>query len=792
MKRHSLLIKVAALSAAAFPIVQTASAGRILHFPMDASASGELTETVSGQKIKLYGAHAPENIGGAVGDALRFDGYSSYATGSVSTSGTTREAMTFSLWAAPETYPIVKHDVATGDKIILAGTLDETAKKGWAFMLGSTGKYSFVCYSGGWRVEVEASEVMPHYEWSHLMAVADSQRIVLYRNGEQVAEARGMGAVDDSASTIFIGKGAENVSMNGFNLNTFNGLLDELEVYDETLQPDAISSLPDSPADLSIPPARFAGDLLRPRLHGMPGANWTNESHGMTYSDGKYHLFCQKTANGPYMSRLHWGHISSPDLVNWTEEKIAIFPESAYDVKGCWSGCVFTDDVITEGKPNIIYTGVDYAKAYIAQAIPADESLIDWEKPARNPIINGRPAGLSDDFRDPYFFRNGENAYIIVGTAKEGIGAVTLHKYIPLTGTWTNNAGDIFFAGSDKASAGTFWEMPNITPMANGKWLFTTTPQNTANGVRTLYWTGEINADGTFRPDAASASPRGVELISKDGYGLLSPTIYQKDGKTIALGIVPDKLPGSENYNLGWAHCYSLPREWSLDAQGNLLQKPYEGLRLARGEGGFHESDITLEGRKDLSPVAGRQVEILGRFTVGTTPFGFNFFKNGSSEATLKYIPSVNMLTVDLTKLDRTSNDNGSYNGLYSCVLPESIPAGSEMTIDLFIDGSILDIFINDKWATSIRVFPKGEAANGIEAFADGATKVNELSAWTLNFNSEGFDAVESVFDTPRDGLVDVVDLKGCVLKRGVSREEAPRGLDRGIYVIGGRKVVIP
>jgi beta-fructofuranosidase len=159
----------------------------------------------------------------------------------------------------------------------------------------------------------------------------------------------------------------------------------------------------------------------------MPSGGWTNECHGMTYSDGRYHVFFQKNANGPYMARLHWGHISSENLYSWTEEPIAIAPGESYDIKGCWSGCVFTDAQLTGGKPNIIYTAVDNAKAVMAQASPADETLADWNK--QGVIINGRPSGLSDDFRDPYFFAANGQKYIIVGTSKNGVGACTLHKY---------------------------------------------------------------------------------------------------------------------------------------------------------------------------------------------------------------------------------------------------------------------------------------------------------------------------------------------------------------------------
>lgn len=787
-KLYSILSSLAIVSA-----FSVSHAERILHFDMETDGSLKLKENVSGSSISLYGRNGEESIPGAAGNALRFDGYSTYATGVLSGEGTLRNALTVSLWVAPEVYPIVKHDEPTTEKIILAGTLDSKAKKGWAFMLGSNGEYSFVCYTGGWLTEVQAPDKLPRYEWSRLVVNVDGERAVLYRNGELVKETRSLGTVDDTSRTVFIGKGSDNVQMNGFNLNAFNGLIDDIEAYNTIEDALVMGSLAANPADLSIPESRHEADLLRPRIHGMPATGWTNESHGMTYTNGKYHLFFQKNANGPYMSRLHWGHISSPDLIHWEEEKVALFPELNFDIKGCWSGCVFTDDIVTEGIPNIIYTGVDYTRAYIAQASPVDANLIEWEK-LQNPIINGRPAGLSDDFRDPYFFRDGENAYIIVGTSKDGIGATTLHKYIPSARSWTNT-GDIFFSGSDKASCGTFWEMPNITPMGNGKWLFTTTPQNTGVGVRTLYWTGSIASDGKFVPDAGSSTPRGVELISKDGYGLLSPTIYNHNGKIIALGIVPDKLGSSINYNMGWAHCYSLPREWSLDPNGNLIQKPYEGLRAARSEVAYSHDDYTLSGEEDLNPVDGRQAELLGRFQVGTSPFGFKFFQNGTSEATIKYIPSANMLTVDLTKLTRTPNDNGTYNGTYSCVLPEKPDAGSELKLNVFIDGSILDIFVNDRWATSMRVFPSGSEANGLSVFSEGPVKVNEMSAWTFDVSSSGIGDIFA--DSEYDGSVfqgnnrDIVKLNGMVIKGASSERESIQNLDPGIYVVGGKKVLV-
>lgn len=771
------------------------NADRVMHLPMEANKYGELTETVSNRWLDTYGKHYNENVAGAAGKALRFDGYSTYCQGNVASLGTPQKA-TFAMWVAPETYPVIKLDTPTDEKALLAGTINDDTKKGWGFKLGYTGKYSFRFYSDGTAGEIVAEDILPCYEWSHLVAVFDGEngKVTLYRNGQKVGEGNCQGTLSGDTSLLTVGKNPGPTS-GDFALDTFNGVIDEIEVFDTALSANEIAAYTaENPADLTIPSTRFEKDLLRPKFHGMPGANWTNECHGMTYSNGRYHVFFQKNANGPYMTRLHWGHISSPNLYDWTEEKIAIAPAESYDVKGCWSGCVFTDDVVTGGKPNAIYTAVDYVKATIAQAAPADDDLIDWNKEGENPIINGRPGGLSDDFRDPYFFRNGDDAYIVVGTSKNSIGAMTLHKYSPSTESWSND-GKIFFQGNSAATDGRFWEMPTVTKMENGKWLVTATPLETATGVHVIYWTGSINADGTFAPDADSSVPREFELISRDGYGLLSPTIYKHDGKTIALGIVPDKVSTTQNCNWGWAHLYSFPRELSLDSNGNLLQKPFSGLNGLRSDSKVQMSNVGIDGVQDLDNVSGRQLELLGRFTVGSATVGFSFFKNSTGEAKVYYTPASNTLSVDLTELPRISNDSHVYNGLYRCQLPEVLPQGSELKLNVFVDGSVIDVFVNDKWATSVRAYPTAPDADGVAVFSNGGVvNAPEVSAWVLKSDGSagiGDVAFDGVSNTFRNGPVRVFTLSGQLVKEASDEADAKEGLPQGIYLINNRKVLI-
>ncbi len=758
MKNLSKLIKVTPVAIAGL-MPLSAAAREVAHFSME-NNSDRITETVSGKTFAINGVRSAENLPGAKGRALRFDGYSTYidaTVGDIIPAGSKK--MTASVWFAVETYPIVEIDKNTTEQVAVASCLDESAKTGFGFFVGFDGKYSFKTFIGGWPLEMKVDTPLKQYEWVNLVAVIDteSRTARLYNNGVEVASSKANGNVTVSNSTMRIGRSFNERFSGPFCLTSFNGLIDDIEVWDKALAADAISAMqPENNANLGIPDERFVDDPMRPAFHGMPGANWTNETHGMTYSGGRYHLFFQKNANGPFMSRLHWGHLSSENLYNWTEEKIAITPGASYDIKGCWSGCVFTDDELTGGKPSIIYTGVDYAKAVIAQATPTDDDLIGWTKSSM-PIINGRPNGLSDDFRDPYFFRNGNDAYIIVGSSKGGVGTTTLHSYNPVARSWSND-GKTFFTGTNAVTCGTFWEMPNVTRMGN-KWLFTVTPQNTSKGVAALYWVGSINADGTFAPD--KSVPATIELpgFARDGYGLLSPTVYEHDGKVIALGIVPDKLPSKANYELGYAHTYSLPREWSVDADGNLCQKPYSGLVAMRKDGGFAKANLTLDGTLALNGVSGRAVEVLGEFTVTAGKCGFTLLDDGASSIKVYYDGATNELVVDARGVDRLINDAGVFDGLYRSTLPRTLAKGETLKLNVFLDHSILDIFINDTWATSVRVFANAKSQEGVTAFADTPTAVKRLEGWTLDANAgAGVDAVvadnDSFFITAESGIL--------------------------------------
>ena len=764
-------------------IAMTAIAGgitaqHVAHFDMSLS-NGNIIERVSNKSYTVSTQLPACTIGGTDGEALRFDGYSNYVKAGLPTATLSKETLTMSVVLAAETYPMMQVDVAetTPTYATICGNLDEEAKRGFALQLSSQGDLRlqvYVNYGGGYLVTVDGSERLPRGQWCNVTMTYDKagNAVTLYLNGAAIGSKKSNKCdllVDNP--DFYIGKDATEKKAGPFLLNTFCGAIDDIRFTNEVLDFTHIDLIDYSQftPDFNYPAVRYNAISWRPHFHALPSGSWTNETHGLIYANGRYHVFFQKNANGPYMSRLHWGHISSENLYDWREDPIAIYPGEPFDIKGCWSGCIYEDD----STPYILYTAVDNERARIVQAKALDDGLIGWGE--KKVIIDGRPSGLSDDFRDPYHFVANGQQYVIVGTSKNGIGACTLHR---LDGsTWTND-GAIFFQGTSTAQHGTFWEMPNVTPMGNGQYLFTCTPLNTSAGVRTLCWVGTIGSDGKFTP---SGDMQYLEMngISRDGYGLLSPSIHQKDGKTLLLGIVPDKLPTDENFRMGWAHNYSLPREISLAADGSLIQKPYSGLTAMRTNTTVTK-DLTLIGSESLSPVAGHQIELLGEFTVGNGLCGFHFLKSGAKQATLGYDPATGLLTLDYTTLARVSTDNGKW----SAALPKKPATGETLKLHVYLDGSIADIFVNDTWAFSVRLFPTDPAAIEAEVFAETSTPM-KVNAWTLDAK-QATDGIH--YSTPPvatggfpAGNSDLCNLQGRRLAA------VPQ---KGLYILNGKKYV--
>jgi len=67
-------------------------------------------------------------------------------------------------------------------------------------------------------------------------------------------------------------------------------------------------------------------EKLRPQLRFSQMRGWNNDTNGMLFYDGEYHLFWQANPVGLAHDNMYWGHAVSTDLVHWRELPEALRP----------------------------------------------------------------------------------------------------------------------------------------------------------------------------------------------------------------------------------------------------------------------------------------------------------------------------------------------------------------------------------------------------------------------------------------------------------------------------------
>jgi beta-fructofuranosidase len=199
---------------------------------------------------------------------------------------------------------------------------------------------------------------------------------------------------------------------------------------------------------------------LRPAFHFTAAEGWINDPLGVTWKDGQYHLFYQYVpGRTTWASNCHWGHATSPDMIAWTEQGVAVAPGDGDD--GVWSGSIVIGD---DGAATMFYTSVtepDIGVGTVRTATPNDASWNSWTK---GPKLMTAPDLGVVAYRDPFVFRDGEQWRMFVGAGLEGGTAAAVSYSSEDLSAWTLDGIAAQRSGTETEPVwtGTMWECPQL------------------------------------------------------------------------------------------------------------------------------------------------------------------------------------------------------------------------------------------------------------------------------------------------------------------------------------------
>ncbi|AEI40445.1 GH32 C-terminal domain-containing protein [Paenibacillus mucilaginosus] len=700
---------------------------------------------------------------GAAGQGLLFDGYSTWIARPANEIAKPTDEITIESWVAPRSY-----EWGDGGKLsAIVNQYDIDTRTGYILGMGRHGKWSFQAGINGKWTEVWADEdkPLPKFEWSHIAATYSRTdgKLKLYLNGELAgtAAAEKKLPISPANQDFMIGKNNSGVVINGvFTANMFNGMIDEVKVFNRSLTAEEIQNdyhtvasnfeggmapAPSMDFDRNV----YDGDRYRPQYHLIAPGHWMNEPHAPLYFDGKYHIFYQFNPQGPYWHQIHWGHAVSEDMVHWKDMPVALAPEAGSETPdGVWSGSAVIDD---NGNPALFFTaGNDKASPNQATGLARSTFTNDGDVNLQNWVYHGTPVTTQapnlpaeegevwyGNFRDPYVWKDGNTWYQLVGSGIKNVGGTALLYTSEDMVHWTYQRP--FFVGDYEKyhQTGQVWELPVFLPLGEDssgtmKYAFFINPwfdHYDADNVKYVFhWIGTWDkVNNKFVPD--HEEPRMFDF----GEHFTGPSgMVDGQGRSILFSITQDRRTEQQHADSGWAHNGGLPLELSLRGDGTLGVKPITELQSLRGRKLVDLTQTSMgAANAKLAQVQGDMLEVVLEARIGAAnKVGLSLRKtaDGKEETRLVYDAEQQLLSLDRWK---SSLDPDVQKGIQSGRMELD---GDVLKLHIYLDRSMLEAYANGKNSITSRIYPTRADALGLRLWSEGGqTTIETLQVWEMN-----------------------------------------------------------
>lgn len=346
------------------------------------------------------------------------------------------------------------------------------------------------------------------------------------------------------------------------------------------------------------PPADY-----RPAFHLTPQQEWMNDPQRPFFLDGRWHLYYLYNADHPEGNGTSWYHVTSPDLVHWRDEGLAIekYQDGLGDIQ-TGSTVVDVDNTAGFGRGAVVALVTQQHDGVQRQSLfYSTDGGHEFQRYAGNPVMDNPGA---QHWRDPkVVWDDQDEQWVMVLAEGHKLGFYTS----PDLKEWTYRSA---FERSDLGML----ECPDLFQMsidgdpARTTWVLGTSADGAQYGRshNYAYWTGSWDGS-SFTPDVEE--PSWLDSGS-DFYAAVTWDDPRLDddarlGSRYALGWMNNWSYAGDLPTTGWAGgMQSTPRELTLttedgrprlrstpvDAMAGLEAAPHTSDPVSLSEGSPHET----------------------------------------------------------------------------------------------------------------------------------------------------------------------------------------------------------
>lgn len=518
----------------------------------------------------------------------------------------------------------------------------------------------------------------------------------------------------------------------------------------------------------------MAFNRFRPTSHFIPPHSWSNDPCGAVYiPETKEYRICYQWNPGTTRGgNSAWGMARSKDLVTWEDCSPALRNGATYDRLGVFSGSIVSRIVDGRRVLFLFYTSVSavpihwslpYLDGCESQSVAFSTDYGNsWQRYEHNPLMTIPPKlERTTGWRDPFVSKwepmskllgvDSSMNYMMIASGERGRGPqLLLYQSNDLldwqpTCTLLDVEANAKITPTSELNFGMNFECASFFTIGERHYIIVGIEEDKTSkrhdGHALLWLSGTLSLQNG-KPKFEITSHGQLD----HGIAYAAHIFRDAEGRILQLGWANEAANREAVEKQGWAGLLTHPKElyeisvpisqvegdmdrWNIDESSVTMTTL--GMRLAPQVSQLRQSQTapitSLEGLRSLRST-NYDISATFRNTSGTERFVFNVRESPSTAEVTKIVfdlanhrISIHRSRSSLENLGESSPDEGKFFLL----------SGEDLDVRIVVDNSIIEVFANERFAVTSRVYPSLESSKGVSwDFGGFAENGVEVSCW--------------------------------------------------------------